>query len=154
MGVSSGYRAKIEEARKRRDNGGSYVKAYIAQTKGPEMASNMQSKLQSWMDEHNAYVKSYSDRFSGRKEDGSSDTFVSDAADWYNTTTESGNRLRNTAQEILADLTKNRSVYGDEYVNEVSSVLQSGIDAYKGISDIAKADMDYWDQFKPGWHDL
>ena len=149
MGASSEYRAKIEEARKKRDTGGSYVKAWIRENKGPEIAADMRSRLKTWADEHDAFAKSYYDRFSGRNADWSYIDYVGDAGDYYKTASEQSKKLNDTAGKLLADLQQNSYIYGDDFVKAASQMLTSGRELYTGAEENAKTDMDFWAMFEP-----
>ena len=41
-------------------------KQWRAENRGAELAADMQNRVQSWMDDHNSFLKSYADRFGGR----------------------------------------------------------------------------------------
>lgn len=149
MGYFAEYQKKKKEEGKSNPSSGSYYKKWVAENRGAEMATDMQSRLQSWMDEHNAFLNDYSARFGGRNADWSFIDYVGDAGDYYSSVTQRGGALRETTDKLLEDLQRDSYLYGDDYVKEVSEMLTSGRDLYSGIADIAKSDVDFWAQFAP-----
>ena len=141
-----GYYDEYLKKKEKSPYGGSYYKQWVAKEYGAEYAKNIQDKVQSWMDDHNAFVQSYTDRFGNR---GNNTAYVSDSSDWYDTASATSGRLNTAADEILLDLDRYGYIYGDEYVQAVRDMVTSGRGAYSGIIDSAKSDADYWKQFNP-----
>lgn len=148
------YRKWQQEKEKERQKNTSaaprnYYEQYKAEKNGAQMTANMQNRLQSWMNEHNSFLKSYAERFGGRDGDYSTLGYVTDAQDWYDSVAEKGSALGETAAKLLEDLRRDSYIYGDEYVQAVSELLTSGRDVYSGITETAKGDVDFWAQFNP-----
>ena len=124
-------------------------KQWRAENRGAELTANIQSRLKAWADEHDAFVKSYYDRFGGRNADWSYIDYVGDAGDYYKTASEQSKKLNDTAGKLLADLQRDSYIYGDDFVKAASQMLTSGQELYTGAEENAKNDMDFWAMFEP-----
>lgn len=137
---------KWKRERKTINSNGQYER-WVAQNRGADITADVQSRLQSWIDEHNSFLKDYSDRFGGRNADYSFVDYVGDADAWSQNATVRGDALKNTANQLLSDIGRYGYLFGDDYVKEVTQALNSGLELYSGAVDAAKKDADYWSRF-------
>ena len=109
-------------------------------------AKNISDRVNNWIKGHNDYVKNYTDRYSGRKFDGT-DAYVSDSADWLKKASEQKGQMVTEAYDILQYLDKNGSHLNQDWVKSVRDTILKLNDQQTKMLDTASRDNKYWSAF-------
>ena len=113
---------------------------------GSIVGNNVVNRVNKWLNSHNEYLKSYQDRYSGRK-GGYEDDYVSDSADWLETVKSRQSSLSTEADDILSYLDQYKDYFNSDWVNEIKSTLQSAKSTHGKIIDSSIKDNMYWESW-------
>ena len=115
----------------------------VAATIGGDIAS----QVNAWIERNNAYLSDYQKRFSGRKYN-YDDAYVSDSASWLDSFKEQGKSLNKDAQSILDYVDQYKDYLDADWVDSVTSTLNSTRQHYWDLLNGAKDDNKYWSQWE------
>ena len=110
------------------------------------VASSLSSRVDTWLNNHNAYLNNYNSRFESRK--GTlADSYVSDSGDWLETITTQKSNFDKEAQSIMSLLDTYGDYLGSDYTDSVRNALKSAQAQQDLILKNASSDRDLWSQF-------
>ena len=110
------------------------------------VASSLSSRVDTWLNNHNAYLNNYNSRFENRK--GTlADSYVSDSGDWLETITTQKSNFDKEAQSIMSLLDTYGEYLGSDYTDSVRNALKSAQAQQDSILKNASSDRDFWSQF-------
>ena len=119
-----------------------YADAYIGNAAG----KNVYNQVNSWLQNHNSYVSDFQKRYSDRKF-GYEDDYVSDSADWLNTTTKKKADLKNESDAILSYLDQYGEYLDADWVSEVKTAIGSATTQQQELLSNASKDNVWWGSF-------
>ena len=110
------------------------------------VASSLSSRVDTWLNNHNAYLNNYNSRFENRK--GTlADSYVSDSGDWLETITTQKSNFDKEAQSIMSLLDTYGEYLGSDYTSSVRNALTSALAEQDSVLKNASSDRDFWSQF-------
>ena len=114
------------------------------------VAKRIANRINTWSDNHNAFLSDYENRFSGRKYN-YEDAYVSDSGSYLDTVTQQSATYKQEYNDILAELDKYSGYLNQDWVKSVKESLTKNdvVSVYDQIAGIAKQDNDYWSMFNP-----
>ena len=104
------------------------------------------NRVNAWLKNHDNYVRSYQNRYAGRKFS-YEDAYVSDSASWLDTVNKQVDDLEAERQAILAYMKQNRGYLNAEWMEKVRNSLAKGRDAQLQIRNSATQDNQWWNGF-------
>jgi hypothetical protein len=138
--AAGGTKAKEDEGDEKTNSWRDYVDPTAI------VGKSLTEQLNNLLTNHNTLISDYQKRNEGRKYS-YEDAYVSDSADWLNSTTEQWNTLDNEADSVLEYLDQ----YGGHLAPKVVDDIRSTINSVKGtkskIIDAATKDNEYWSGF-------
>ena len=148
MGVEDRYKKKQEEKKQNTSVGNVYngVESRFAAKKIESVATELSSRVDTWLNNHNAYLNNYNSRYGNRK--GTlADSYVSDSGDWLETITTQKSNFDKEAQSIMSLLDTYGDYLGSDYTDSVRNALKSAQAQQDSILKNASSDRDFWSQF-------
>ena len=133
-----------QQSKTQQTNGKSYWwdNGSISNTVG----TNIVNSVNSWLDSHNSYVKSYQDRYANRKGN-YEDAYVSDSADWYDSVRKQKVHSDMEAAKILAYMDQYADYLDADWMKEVRNTLTQAQQGHSQILSIASKDNEYWNSW-------
>ena len=122
-------------------------KKYWWDSYASDVGTSIVDRVNTFINNHNSYIKSYQDRFSGRKE-GYDNPYVSDAADWYKNVQKQHYTYSREADSILEYIDQNKSFLDADWVNSVKKTLTNSKKVQTDILGIARDDTEFWGKFE------
>jgi hypothetical protein len=113
---------------------------------GTNIGNEATNRVNTWLSNHNAYVRDYENRFSGRKYS-YEDAYVGDSANWMNTMAERKKKSDAEANAILSYLDQNKDYLDTNWVKQVRETITGARESQGKIVDIATQDNQWWNSF-------
>ena len=111
-------------------------------------SSNVTSRVNAWLKNHNSYLSDYNNRYSGRKYS-YDDAYVSDSGSWLETVNKRVDDYEAERQEILSYLDQYSDYLDAKWVKSIRETLDKGRNAQLQIQSAAQKDNEYWLKFTP-----
>ena len=105
-------------------------------------------RVNNWLTNHNSYITSYQDRYSGRKYN-YEDSYVSDSADWLNKISQQKSEYDAEADSILEYMEQHKRYLDEKWLNEIKNTITSARSTQSSILDNVTKDNEYWAKFTP-----
>jgi hypothetical protein len=140
------WREQQNKNQKSTEQSGSNDKYWWRAANSEKYAAEISDRVNNWIKSHNDYVTNYTDRYSGRKFDGT-DAYVSDSADWLKKASEQKGQMMTEAYDILQYLDKNGSYLNQDWVKSVRDTILKLNDQQTKMLDTASRDNKYWSAF-------
>ena len=103
-------------------------------------------RVNNWLTNHNSYITSYQDRYSGRKYN-YEDSYVSDSADWLNKISQQKSEYDAEADSILEYMEQHKRYLDEKWLNEIKNTITSARNTQSSIIDNVTKDNEYWSSF-------
>ena len=103
-------------------------------------------RVNNWLTNHNSYITSYQDRYSGRKYN-YEDSYVSDSADWLNKISQQKSEYDAEADSILEYMEQHKRYLDEKWLNEIKNTITSARSTQSSILDNVTKDNEYWSSF-------
>ena len=107
---------------------------------------NITNRVNTWLNNHNNYIKNYQNRYGSRKFD-YSDSYVGDSAKWLDTVSRQADAFEAERQSILAYMDQNKRYLDEEWMNDIRKTLADGSYSQSQIRQSATQDNDWWNSF-------
>ena len=104
------------------------------------------NQVNNWLNNHNAYVSGYQNRYSGRK-NSYEDAYVSDSSDWLNTVTQQKSSLDTEADAILAYMDQYRDYLDVNWMAQIRGAIGRARMDQSSILNSSTYDDKYWSSF-------
>ena len=112
------------------------------------VGNNINTRVNTWIKNHNNYISDYQKRYSGRKYN-YEDAYVKDSARWLDTVSRQKSTFDAESKAILDYMDQYKDYLDEDWMKSIRETLTGASGAHSQIVDSATMDNEYWKKFTP-----